>query len=221
MAGCLIVLDSSGKAVLTLSGAPINGPWDMYAVDSGTTATLFVSNVLNGTVGANGNVVDQGSVVRIVLQTPSGFTPQVLSSTVIAGAFPEKTDPDALVIGPTGLALDSNGVLYVADTLGNRIAAITHALTRTTDAGAGTTVSHRGFLNMPLGLEIAHDGDILTVNAGDGNIVETTIGGIQTGSEAIDVSNQGGGTLFGLAIGQPHMGLYYVDDGNNTLNLLH
>ena len=28
-AGCLIVLDSSGNVVKTISGGPINGPWDM------------------------------------------------------------------------------------------------------------------------------------------------------------------------------------------------
>ena len=36
-AGCLIVLDSTGHVVKTISGAPINGPWDMTAVDRGAT----------------------------------------------------------------------------------------------------------------------------------------------------------------------------------------
>ena len=31
-AGCLIVLNSQGQAVLTLSGSGINGPWDMSAL---------------------------------------------------------------------------------------------------------------------------------------------------------------------------------------------
>ena len=31
-AGCLIVLDSSGHVVQTISGPPINGPWDMTSV---------------------------------------------------------------------------------------------------------------------------------------------------------------------------------------------
>ncbi len=46
-AGCLILVDSSGKAVKTISGGPIAGPWDMTAVDQGSKATLFVTNVLN------------------------------------------------------------------------------------------------------------------------------------------------------------------------------
>jgi len=53
-----------------------------------------------------------------------------------ASGFGQIVDPDALVIGPTGLSL-CDGTLYVADTLYNRISAIPNALTRTTDAYAG------------------------------------------------------------------------------------
>ena len=35
------------------------------------------------------------------------------------------------------------------------------------------------------------------------------------------VSGQGGGTLFGLAIDSRGKALYFVDDGNNTLNVIH
>src|SRR6266851_3083968 len=62
--GCLIILNSSGKPVATLSGNGINGPWDMTAVDMGNGAVLFVSNVLNGTVAAGGAIVSHGSVLR-------------------------------------------------------------------------------------------------------------------------------------------------------------
>src|SRR5215469_9002435 len=41
-AGCLLVLNSSGQVMETLSGGEINGPWDMTAVDMGSTAVLFV-----------------------------------------------------------------------------------------------------------------------------------------------------------------------------------
>ena len=51
-AGCLIVLNSSGRVVTTFSGHGINGPWDMTAVSFGPVSELFVTNVLNGTVAA-------------------------------------------------------------------------------------------------------------------------------------------------------------------------
>jgi hypothetical protein len=64
-AGCLLVLDAKGKVVETIANSSINGPWDMTAVQEGDDAILFVTNVLNGTVAGGGNVVNEGTVVRI------------------------------------------------------------------------------------------------------------------------------------------------------------
>jgi hypothetical protein len=75
-------------------------------------------------------------------------------------------------------------------------------------------------LNQPLGLALAPNGDILTVNGGDGNIVETTPAGTQVAVKTIDTSGAGAGTLFGLAVVRG-TGVYFVDDGDNTLDLLH
>lgn len=221
-AGCLIVLNNMGQFVKAFSGNGINGPWDMTALDMNTAAVLFVSNVLNGTVAANGAVVSHGSVLRIVLSIPMGGVPMMSSSTVIASSFKERTDPDALVIGPTGLGLASDDTLYVADTLQNRIAAIPMAVSRMTDAGDGNTVAQGSFLRQPLGLAIAPNGDILTVNAADGLMVEITREGRNAGARFVDVSHSknGAGTLFGLAIAPDGDGVYLVNDGNNTLNLL-
>lgn len=220
-AGCLIILNSAGHVIATLSGGGINGPWDMTALDLNTSAVLFVSNVLNGTVAANGAVVSKGTVLRIVLQTPTGGMPHQVSSAIIANAFEERTDPAALVIGPTGLGLAANGDLYVADTLQNRIAVIHNALTRIVPAATGETVSENGALNGPLGLVVAPNGDIITVNANDGNMVEITPNGVQAAVKAVDTSGMGAGTLFGLAIHPRDEGVYYVDDGNNTFDRLH
>ena len=222
MAGCLIVVNSHGTPVAVIAGGGINGPWDMTAVDFGTSAALFVTNVLNGTVMNSPMIVNQGTVLRIMLSTPANGTPSVMGPiTQIGSHFEERTDVNALVIGPTGLGIGGNGTLYVADTLQNRIAAIPNALTTTGDAMTGTTVSQNGTLNGPLGLAIAPDGDILTVNGGDGNMVEITPGGQQVATRNVDVSGQGGGTLFGLAIEPNQHGVYLVNDGNNTLGLLH
>ncbi len=217
-AGCLIVLNNSGHVVETFSGSPINGPWDMTAVDGGNSAVLFVTNVLNGTVAAKGKTVNRGTVVRIGLTIATGQMPKMVSETIVGSGFPERTDPAALVIGPTGVGI-SGGTLYVADTLGNRIAAISNALTRTTSGGTGHTVSANGALNGPLGLAIAPNGDILVANSGDGNLVETTPGGSQVAIKTVEPA--GAGTLFGLAIAPNAKGVYFVDDGTNQLRLLH
>jgi len=221
-AGCLIVLNSMGKVVETFSGAPINGPWDMTSVDLANAAVLFFTNVLNGTVAAGGNVVHDGTVVRMWLDL-TGVVPKAVSTAVIGLGFPERTDPAALVIGPTGVGYDSvHNVLCVADSLSNRVAAISGALTRTTALRLGSTVSMGGSLNDPLGLTFAPNGDILTVNGNDGRIVETTPAGMQVATKFIDSSGNlpGAGALFGL-VARAGIGVYFVDDASNTLNLLH
>ena len=231
-AGCLLVLNNQGKVVETFSGtkfnANINGPWDMTALDLGNVAELFVTNVLNGTVAANGSVVKRGTVVRIILSVPAGSDndsddtmPHELLRTVIGSGFEERTDPAALVLGPTGVGLAPNGTLYVADTLLNRVAAIPNAAFRSTNAGTGQTVSMGSHLNQPLGLTVAPNGHVLTVNGGDGNIVEISPGGAQVATKTIDTSGAGAGTLFGIALTLDQKGLYFVDDGDNTLDLLH
>jgi hypothetical protein len=227
-AGCLIVLNRFGQPVETLSGGEINGPWDMTSLDLDRAAILFVTNVLNDTVAGNGAVVSKGTVLRIILSTPdksesdnAQVMPRELMRTIIGSGFEEKTDPNALVIGPTGLGLAENGTLYVADTLQNRIAAIPEAVTRPASAGIGNTVSAGKALNGPLGLAIAPNDNILTVNSNDGNMVETTPGGAQVAVRAVDATGAGAGTLFGLAVALGGDGVYFVNDGDNALYLLH
>jgi DNA-binding beta-propeller fold protein YncE len=231
-AGCLIVLDSNGNVVKTFSGHGINGPWDMTALDFGRFAALFVTNVLNGTVAGTSAdvsatppspllVANGGTVVRLLLEIDR-HGPELLDSTVIGSGFPERLDPAALVIGPTGVGFDlEHDTLYVADTLNNRVAAIDNALFRFHSDGTGRTVTQNGALNAPLGLVLAPDGHILTVNGGDGSIVETTPGGKQIATDLLDSSGTppGAGALFGLVA--VWNGVYYVDDATNTFNLFH
>jgi hypothetical protein len=234
-AGCLIVLDSKGKPVATITDQQINGPWDMTAVEDAGSAKLFVSNVLNGTVAGNGQVVNQGTVVRIDLQLPDNGMPTVSTITPIGTEFSERTDPAALVIGPTGLALSppskdggimgSDRVLYVADSLNNRIAVITDPINRAATAGTGSTLVDKanGGLNDPLGLAVDPAGNIVTVNGNNGFLLVFDPNGKQIAKRLLDNTatppGAGGGTLFGLAI-TAGGGIYFVDDGSNTLNFV-
>jgi len=227
-AGCLLVLDSQGNVAETFFGSLINGPWDMTADDGGSNASLFVTNVLNGTVAGGGNVVHQGTVLRMNLTIAKGSMPSLQSMTVIGSGFAERTDPAAMVIGPTGVYLSPGGdseddagrTLYVADSINNRIAAIPNAVQRNSSAGTGTTVTKGGTLNDPLGLTVLANGNIITVNGNDGFAVVTTPSGHQGGQTLLDSSGNppGAGALFGIAIASGG-GLYYVDDATNTLNL--
>jgi hypothetical protein len=234
--GCLIVLDSSGNPVETFYGSLLNGPWDMAALEDQDedAAQLFVTTVLNGvtptTLVPVGTVVNGGTVVRINLNLPKGGMPSIESMTVIGSGFPEVTNNTTLVVGPTGVGMSpqvwgEERVLYVADTVNNRIAVIPDAVDRTTSAGTGFTLTSNGSLNGPLGLTVAPNGHILTVNGGDGFITEITPGGKQVAKFQLDNTvvpgePNGNGTLFGLTF-DPVRGVFFVDNGTNTLNLFH
>jgi sugar lactone lactonase YvrE len=218
------VLNSDGTPVETWSGDGINGPWDMTSLQLfGPVAELFVTNVLNGTVNAAGGEVMHGTVLRLVVDEPSGQPPVLVDNQMIAGGFAEQLNMSALVLGPTGVALGHDGTLYVADTINSRIAAIPDAPFRTTSVfGGGTTVSQGGSLNAPLGLATAPNGDLIAVNGNDGNAVEVTPGGQQVDTITLDPFASGG-DLFGLAIAPGGHGLLFVDDNSaaNSLDLLH
>jgi hypothetical protein len=216
-AGALTVLGPEGQVVRTITAPDINGPWDMTAADFGNVVVLFVTNVLNGNPPSFAPD-NNGSVDRLVLVFDRHGRPFVASNQVIATGFTEHLDPNALVVGPTGVGLGWNDTLYVADSANNRIAAIPDALFRRSEAtGGGMTVSENPALNDPLGLAITRHGNILTVNGGDGNLVETSPFGM---TEAVKTlipnsgqnADQGAGDLFGLAIAPHGTGVYFVND---------
>jgi len=222
-AGCLIVLDKWGHVRETLSGHGINGPWDMGLATRGPFAELFVTNVLAGTKAAGGKVVNNGTVLRLVLLVGGSQPPRWINTTTIGSGFPQRTDPAAMVIGATGAALAPNGTLYVANGVDSAINAIPNATWRSNSAGTGTTITKGGWLNTPLGLITAPNGDVLTVNGANGLLVETTPSGTQVAKKLLDSSGSppGAGALFGLVLAPHNAGVYYVDDAVNTMRLLH
>jgi hypothetical protein len=220
--GGLFVLDSAGHVRETITGHGIDGPWDATALDSGGAADLFVSNVLNGITNGQPSATTNGDVVRLRLVL-TGSVPKLAASTVIGNGLSVHTDPSALIVGPTGVALGPDGTLFAADAVNSRIARIPGAVSRQTafNAGAaGATVSAGQHLNGPLGLTLAPDGDLLTVNSGDNNLVELARNGAQVAVRDVDTADPPGGALFGLAATANPRAVYFVNDDTNTLNVL-
>ncbi len=148
-AGCLIILNASGVVVGTITGPKVDGPWDMATVDSGSTATLYVTNTLFGVKAAAPKVVNQGTLLRISLRTPTGQVPQVTSETVVASGLPEQASASAFVLGPTGVAIIGTSA-YIAEPLTNAILKIPAATTRSTSAGSGSVVTSGHNLHHPI-----------------------------------------------------------------------
>lgn len=218
-AGCLIVLNSFGQVAETWSNANINGPWDMTAATTDSGADLFISNSLSRPNGLN-STPSSGlcTVVRIDVALQPGQMPSMTSSTVIGSNFIWRANKTALIQSPTGVALSSNGTLYVAETVGSQITKIQNALTRTTAVADGSsTLVSGGSLDGPLGLLVAPNGDVIALNGNDGNAVEISPQGKQVAK--VTLVKKGAGDLFGAAIEPGANGLLFVNDGTNAIDL--
>jgi len=113
--GSLLLIDSHGKLVETITNPVIQGPWDFTVQDEGNKVKVFVSNVVNGTV----------SRLDFFL---NGNTFAVQSVAVIASNYTQRVDPATFEVGPTGLAYDkAKDILYVASTGNNEVFAIAKA----------------------------------------------------------------------------------------------
>ncbi len=229
--GCLLVLDPDGNIVESWSGGQINGPWgNMAVIDNGATAALFVSMVgfdlpgpqVRDPVTGYPVTLHKATVLRIDLDIPAGRPPVVRARTVVGDGFAHRADRGDFLIGPTGLAIAPDGVLYVSDALGNRIVAIADAATRTDSAGTGLEVTRDGLLSKPLSLMWLPNGHLLTCNGWNGQVVEIDpVARRQIYAQWIDTnqaqSPPGNGDLFGMAMRPDGRAFYYVTDDMNML----
>ncbi len=228
-AGCLIVLDPTGKVAGTYSSPNINDPWgNMAVVDNGSSATLFISMAGFGVGGVDvvpPPVFKQATVLRLELDVPAGGAPTVRKETVIASGFGAQADRGVFLVGPTGLALSPDQkALYVSDAIGNRVNVIDDPLTRDTSAGVGRQLTADGLLHRPLAMVQAPNGHLLVTNALNGQVVEIVPDtGTQLYARWIDTDRAqtppGNGDLFGIAMTPEGDGFYYVQDDVNTLVL--
>jgi hypothetical protein len=214
-AGSLLVLDSKGKLLTTLTDPKlIDGPWDMAVNDNGAQVQAFVSNVLSGTV------------VRFDL-TLSSVGLASHKGTIIASGYAHHTDPNAAVVGPTGLSYNAkNDSLFVAATADNAIFSIQNAGSATSSVGTGTSVyNDKKYLHGPLAIVQAPNGDLL-VTQGDAinpdptqtsEIVEITPAGTFVKELSLDPSPGG---AFGLDIYVSANVAHFAAVNDNAPNLL-
>jgi DNA-binding beta-propeller fold protein YncE len=214
--GSLQIFDRNGNLVSTLNDKKLlDSPWDLTINDEGSTAQVFVSNVLSGTL------------TRLDFSV-STSAPKLVSKTEIGSGFGHKIIPSIVAVGPTGLAFDSySDVLYVASTADNEIFGIGEASQRTHSAGTGFVVfADQTVLHGPLGLVLGPNGNLITAN-GDGanpggtqnDLVELTKEGMLVATYQLD----GGllGAAFGIAssVSQGAVRFAAVDDNLNTLTI--
>lgn len=216
--GSLLVINPQGRLIATLTSKTLlDGPWDLTVIDHGRRVTAFVSNVLNGTVS------------RIELKIDDDGATMLSNSLVIASGYTFRTDPAALVVGPTGLAYDRDrDVLYVASTGDNAVFAIQNAASTSRNGGVGRMIySDSVHLHGPLALALAPNGHLVTANGDAVNpdpqqpseIVEFTVDGRFIAQMQVDSVP---GAAFGLAFGRGSRGqseFATVDDNTNSATI--
>jgi hypothetical protein len=221
--GALRILDQDGHLVRTLTSATfLNGPWDLTVDDRGSEATVYVSNVLSGTVTRIELAIEECDVTHVRRL-------DVVSETQIASGYMHRCDPGAFVVGPTGLAFDPvHDVLYVASTGDNVIFAVDECGHRHHDRGTGRpVVTDSRHLHGPLGLVRAANGNLISAQGDAVNpdpkhnseIVEFTANGRFVDEFSV---NSASGSAFGVALLEAATGAFEfaaVDDGTNNVDV--
>jgi sugar lactone lactonase YvrE len=217
-AGSLLVLDRKGKPLVNFTDPTlVQGPWGMAIHDNGDAAQVFFSNVLNGTV------------TRLDLILPTGGESLTVRAVyTVASGLNHRTDPAALVLGPSGLHYDAeNDILYIASSLDNAVYSISNAGTRTNSAGAGTLIYQDAtHLHGPINLILAPNGHMIVANSDGSNVdpnqpselVEFTLEGKFVAQYSVD-KNNGGAFGAGLMTMGGAVRFAAVDDNANTLSI--
>ncbi len=219
--GSLLVIDRKGKLLGALTDKNlVAGPWGMAVYDQGGSAQIFFSNVLNGTV------------TRLdVAFSADGATVAIRRALTVAQGYNHRTDPAALVLGPSGLFYDQqHDILYVASSADNAVYAVQDAGSRG-DASEGTgTVIYQDLTHLhgPIDLAMAPNGHLIVANSDGSNanpnepseLVEFTINGQFVAQYSVDPNNGG---AFGLGLTTIGNGAAVrfaaVDDNANTLTM--
>lgn len=210
--GALYVLDKNGHVVKTIAPDTnlIDGPWGLAINDKGDSAQVFVSNVFDGTV------------TRLDLSFKGGAV-TIKGSTTIASGYTFALSEGAIVVGPAGLFYDKKkDTLYVSAENDNEIFAVSDAGKLTSSGGKGTLIFDNPALNGPLGLVLAPNGDLITVNADALNgspaipsdVIEFTTGGTLVRQFSIDPNPGSGFAILAL----PNE-FAYVDDFTSNVTV--
>ncbi len=250
MTSCSKDDDTSATPVAMLSSInPTSGPKNTlvtingsnFGTDPGKVQVFFndkeaiVGQVRNTKIGTTVPVGAYTGKVKVIVDGTELTGPEfdyILSEAIVstlAGSregFVDGIGTDARFNRPTGLAIDSNGDVFVADPRNHRIRKITPDGTATTFSG-GTKGDRDGFgsaaqFNAPWDIDIDADGNVYVADSGNhrirkispnGNVI-TLAGSTQGNSDGRGTEAQFDAPI-GIAVA-PN-GIVYVADARNGL----
>jgi formylglycine-generating enzyme required for sulfatase activity len=217
-----------GGMVTTLAGLA-----GSYGSADGTGSAAQFGNPMGAAVDSADNVyVADMSNDTVRKVTPGGV---VTTLAGLAGSWgsADGTGSAAQFKGPYGVAVDSAGNVYVADTYSSTIRKVTPGGVVTTPAGlAGSTGSADGTgsaarFNGPQGVAVDSAGNVYVADTDNNTIRKVTPGGVVTtlaGLAGSSGSTDGTGSLarfgqpFGVAVDSVG-NVYVADSGNHTIRI--
>lgn len=224
-AGQIGYVPSGAWVTTTFAGSGVSGSVE------GTGVSAQFSMPVGIAADSSGNlyVADPGAdAERIRKITPAGVTSTLAGSSTYG--YVNGTGSAAQFYNPFGIAVDSSGNVYVADTNNNAIRKVTPAGVVTTLAGAGPYLSGAANgtgtaaqFNSPYGVAVDGSGNVYVADAGNNLIRKITSAGVVTtlaGSVAGGFANgTGTAALFNMPMGiaVDSSGNVYVADTGNYL----
>jgi sugar lactone lactonase YvrE len=204
---------TSAGAVTTLAGTA--GSFDVYSasVDGQRSSARFYDPVC-ATVDSNGNVYVADQHDHVIRKITSTGVVTTLAGSAGSFGYADGTGSAARFYTPRGVAVDSNGNVYVADCWNN-------AIRKITSAGVVTTIAGTGF-NSPIGIGVDSGGNVYVADSGNHTIRKITPAGVVTtlaGTAGSPGSADGTGSAARFSgpagVCVDSAGNVYVADGNN------
>ncbi len=227
----LAVTFTPAQLVTTIAGNGVGGG----AGDSGSAALAQLLAPRAVAVDARGNVYVADTTHRVRRIAPSGQITSFAGNGIVGNAGDGGLAIDANLNQPRGLAVDSAGNVYIADTLNHRIRKVTAADGRiSTLAGTGIegnqgdgNAATQAELSFPTGVALDSAGNVYVGDTGNHRVRKITVsdGKIATiaGNGEIGFSGDGGpaaqAKLFapvGVAV-DAQGNVYFVDQGNQRI----
>ena len=244
-----IELAADNFATVYLNGQmiPINAPWDVFnniqqssiSVVTGTNKIVVNAQNTGGPAGLllsikdnNGNYVyTTGSSWKF--QRTSGSITTVAGTGTVGGGGDGGAATSAQLNYPTGVAVDTYGIVYIADSGNNKIRMVTSTGIITTLAGTGSLGSSgdggaatSAKLNGPNGVLVGTSGNVYIADSGNNKIrMVTSTGTISTfAGTGIAGSSGDGGAATSAKLNGPNGvsvdisgNMYIVDYGNHKI----
>ena len=201
---------------LTRKPAPTPRAWRAQVITiDGDGSPAILADPFGIAVAEDGNVyvADAGESNNIRKITPEGV------STLAGGSegFADGTGRDASFNTPSGLAIDADGNLYVADTGNNRIRKVTPQGVVSTIAGDGTAgyvdgAAAQARFNGPIGVAVDKQGNVYVADTYNDRLRKISADGQVTTLASSEVFD----TPCGVAVAQDGS-VFVADTGNNQL----